>query len=203
MPPERIAPVSSGVWGEHQRIVRDAVRLAPEHQGGAVQQLQAGTHDLRLAAQAVGVLHALALDQVRSADRAAGEQSQQSFGHPDLGGLAAHRIEARIERHVAAERRIHTHGAGDQGGIEHGLRAEQAEERQRGRDLRTVQERQALLGPEREGRSPMRASAAAAVITAPSKRLADADQAASEMGKRRQITRGANRTLGRNHGSAS
>ena len=186
--------------GEHQRIVRDAVRLAPEHQGGAVQQLQAGAHDLRLAAQAVGVLHALALDQVRSADRAAGEQSQQSFGNPDLGGLAAHRIEARIEGHIAAERRIHTHGAGDQGGIEHGLRAEQAEERQRGRDLRTVQERQALLGPERQGLLADAGERRGRGHHRPVKaHLADADQAASEMGKRRQITRGADRTLGRNH----
>ena len=136
---------------------------------------------------------------MRGADRAAGEQPQQSFGDPDLGGLAAHRIEARIEGHVAAERRIHAHGAGDQGGIEHGLRAEQAEERQRGRDLRTVQERQALLGLERERPLADAGERLGRRHHRPAAHLADADQAAGEMGKRRQITRGANRTLGRNH----
>ena len=118
----------------------------------------------------------------------------------DLRHLAADRIEARIERHVAAERRVHAHRAGDQGAIEHGLRPEQADQRKRGRDLGAVQQRQALLGAERErpradaGERLGRRHDGAAEAG-----LALADQDAGEVGERRQVARRADRSLGRDH----
>src|SRR3546814_11508013 len=58
-----------------------------------------------LAAQRVGVLHAVAVD-VRAADRAVGEQVAQPGGDGDLAGLAAQRLDARVEGRVAAQRGI-------------------------------------------------------------------------------------------------
>jgi hypothetical protein len=61
------------VVGEHERVVRHAVGFRHEHRRAVPHRVEARAHDLRLAAQAVGVLHALAL-RVRRADRAAGQQ---------------------------------------------------------------------------------------------------------------------------------
>ena len=70
------------------------------------EQVEAGAHHLRLAAQAVRVLHALVADQVRGADRAAGQQRRGSRRRRDLARLAAHRVDARVERRVAAARGV-------------------------------------------------------------------------------------------------
>ena len=56
--------------GEDQRIVGDAVGLGLQRRRGLAQQVEHGAHDLRLAAQAVGILHPLVADQMRGADRA-------------------------------------------------------------------------------------------------------------------------------------
>ena len=55
--------------GKHQRVVGDGVGLDDERRGLLRHQIQTGTHDLRLAAQRVGVLHARA-GAVRFADLA-------------------------------------------------------------------------------------------------------------------------------------
>jgi hypothetical protein len=47
------------VFGEHQRVVGHRIGLAQQHQRGMAQLVQAGAHHLRLAAQAVRVLHAV------------------------------------------------------------------------------------------------------------------------------------------------
>ena len=60
---------------EHERIVRDRVRLGHEDRGRMAHLVEAGAHHLRLAAQAVGILHARAI-LVRRADRAAVEQAR-------------------------------------------------------------------------------------------------------------------------------
>ena len=92
--------------GEDQRIVGDAVGLGLQRRRGLAQQVEHGAHHLRLAAQAVRVLHALVADQMRRADRAAGHQRAQRGGRLDLAAMAAQRVDARIERRVGAVRRI-------------------------------------------------------------------------------------------------
>ena len=66
------------------------------------QLVEAGAHHLRLAAQAVRILHARAV-LVRRADRAAIEQRPVGRGGLRLAAMAAHRMDARVERRVAAE----------------------------------------------------------------------------------------------------
>ena len=57
--------------GEDQRIVGDAVRLACQRRRGLAQDIERRAHHLRLAAQAIGVLHAVVVCQMRGANRAA------------------------------------------------------------------------------------------------------------------------------------
>ena len=59
---------------EHERIVGHRVRLDEQRRGDVADQVEAGAHHLRLAAQAVRILHAIVVDQVRAANLAAGEQ---------------------------------------------------------------------------------------------------------------------------------
>ncbi len=171
-----------------------------ERRAGGLEQVQAGAHDLGLAAETVGVLDARAVGQVRSADRAAGEQPGQPLGDPDLTLLTAHPVEPGIERHVAAEGGIDAHGARDQGRLEDRLRPEPADQGERGRDLGAVEQRQALLGLKLERRRPDRSQNLGGRSHDPGKaNLALAEQAAGEMGERRQVAGGADRALGRDH----
>ena len=85
------------------------------------QLVEAGADDLRLAAQAVRVLDAVVALQVRAADLAAGEQRAVVARDVDLPGLAAQRVDARIERAVAAARRVDRERADDERRLEHRL----------------------------------------------------------------------------------
>ena len=69
LPPERISPVVR----EDERIVGHRVRFGQQHRRRVPHLVEARAHHLRLAAQAVRILHARAI-LVRRADRAAGEQ---------------------------------------------------------------------------------------------------------------------------------
>ena len=88
------------VLGEDQRIVGDAVGLGLQRVGRLAQHVERRAHHLRLAAQAVGVLHAVVADPVRGADGAAGHQRAQRVGRLDLAAMPAQRMDARVERRV-------------------------------------------------------------------------------------------------------
>ena len=80
---------ASSVVGEDQRIVGDAVGLDRQRRGGLAQQVERGAHHLRLAAQAIGVLHARRR-RCRCEARigAAGHQRAQRVGRLDLAAMA-------------------------------------------------------------------------------------------------------------------
>src|SRR3546814_8322987 len=62
-----------------------------------------------------------------------------------LAGMAAQRVDARIERRVGALGGFGRERASDQGGAEDGLGAEQAGERVGSRKLRAVEQREPFL----------------------------------------------------------
>jgi hypothetical protein len=182
---------------EHQRIVGHGVGLALDHAGGEAQHVQRGAHHLRLAAQGIGILHAVAVD-MGLADLAAAQQRLQGLRHLDLAGLAAHGVDARIERRIAAGGGIDRERPGDERAAENVLGREQAGGSKRRRNLGAVEERQALLGGEVHRRQAgglealQRGDRAAA-----SAHLADAQQHGRHMGQRRQVAGGTDRALGR------
>ena len=114
LPPD--SAVSSS--GEDQRIVGDAVGFGFQRVGRLAQHVERRAHDLRLAAQAVRILHALVADAVRGADGAAGHQVAQRIGRLDLAAVPAQRMDARIERRIGAPRGVGRKRAGDQRRLE-------------------------------------------------------------------------------------
>ncbi len=131
--------------GEDQRVVGDRIGLAADHRGRMAQGVEAGAHHLGLAP---GGCRDPAPGRNRCGWRASGLsviRSLQRLGRVDLARLAAHGVDARIERHVAAEAGIGGHRAGDQGGERDILRGEQAGGGEGGRDLGAVEQRQPFL----------------------------------------------------------
>ena len=104
--------------------------LASMVEGGGrlAQDVEAGAHDLGLAAQAIGILHAVVARQVRGADRAAVHEAAQGCRDLDLAGMAAQawmrgsKGASEPLRGVGGERPGHQRGAQD------ALRLEQAGE---------------------------------------------------------------------------
>ena len=63
--------------GEDQRIVRDAIGLIGQGEGGLAEDVEGRAHHLGLAAQAIGILHPGIAGQVRCANRRAPHQLAQ------------------------------------------------------------------------------------------------------------------------------
>ena len=137
---------------EDQRVVGDAVRLGRRASAAAWRMhVEARAHHLRLAAQAVGVLHPRVADQVRLADRAARHQAAQaSRPRPSARDGGAGAWMRGVERPVRAARRVGRERSGDQRRREQPLGLEQPGQRQRGRELGAVEQRQPLLRPEHQ-----------------------------------------------------
>ena len=143
LPPERTSPLAS----EDDRVVGNGVRLDFERARDEAQRVEAGAHHLRLAAQRVRILDAVAV-AMRRHDCASKEQVAEDAGDVDLSGVAAHGVDARVERRISAFRRLDRHRAGDDGGGEDVLSGEQPGESERRRHLRAVDEGETLLRPE-------------------------------------------------------
>ena len=107
-------------------------------------------------------------------------------------------MNARVERRIRPARAVGREGPGRQGGAEQRFGLEQADERIGGRELRAIEQREPLFGRklnrlkadfgERGGRG--RDPIADASVS-------DADHRRRHMGERREIARGADRSLRR------
>ena len=162
------------------------------------QAVEAGADDLRLAAQGVRVLHAVVAREMRAADRRAVEQRAVVLRDVDLPRLAAQLMDARVERPVAAARRVDRQRADDERGFEHRLEGEERVQRQRGRDLGAVDQREAFLGTETQRRDARLLQHVGRRPTCFSfQTFTFPDQRQGEVRQRRQVARGADRALAR------
>jgi hypothetical protein len=75
--------------GEDQRIVGDAVGLGRQRRGCLPDEVEHRAHHLRLAAQAIGILHAVVDDPMGGADGAPRHQCAQGGGDLDLAAVTA------------------------------------------------------------------------------------------------------------------
>ena len=193
LPPDSI----SLVVGENERIVRDGVRLGQQHIGGIAHLVQARAHHLRLAAEAVRILHARAI-LVRFPDRAAREKVAVDRRGVDLPAMAAHLVDSSVERRVAAEAGVDGQRARDEGRGCRAFRREEPGKRERGRHLRSVEKRQSFLRSQHDRLQPgLRKCVARRHRAAGKSGLTLADQCAGEMRERREIPRRAHRSLRR------
>src|SRR4029078_10074840 len=87
--------------GENDWIVGHRTGLDRQRARGVDEQIERGAHDLRLAAETVGVLY-LAASAVAVENFAAFEQFRDCRGDADLARLSAQGGDARIERLGAA-----------------------------------------------------------------------------------------------------
>src|SRR5205085_11371884 len=138
-------------------------------------------HHLRLAAQAVRILHARIVLQMRAADLTILEKREIVLGDVPLPGMAAQFVDPIIERRVAPRGRVDRQCAGRNCAGEYILAGKETCEREGRRDLRAIEQRQALLWRELERLRVLD--------------LADAEEGEREMGERRKIARGADRTF--------
>ena len=136
--------------GKDQRVVGDAVGLDFKRRGGLTQEVEHRAHHLRLAAQAIGILHTAVVIEVAGADATAGHQRAERIGDFDLAAMAAQCVDARIERRVGALGSLGRQRAGHDGGAEQQFCFEQSRKRVRGGELGAVEQRESFLGAEFE-----------------------------------------------------
>ena len=93
--------ISSGnhcsIVSKHKWVVRYCIRFNYQNVGGVSQLVEAGTHNLRLAAKTIGILHTVIALGMRGPDGTALEQLTVILSHVDLAHLATHCMNARIE----------------------------------------------------------------------------------------------------------
>ena len=102
-------------FNKHQRIIGHGIRFNQQSTRRVIDDIQAGTHDLRLAAQAVWVLHAFVIDQMGLADFAAGQQRTVNCCGRDLARLTTAAMNTCIKRCIAAFSGIDRQSAGNGG----------------------------------------------------------------------------------------
>ena len=130
---------------ENQRVIGHGVRLDQQRARGVVNQIQTRAHHLRLATQAVRVLHTVIFHLMRATNFTVGEQTAIQPRAGDLPRLSAHLVNTRVKRRVAAFGRINRHCADHHARLIQAFSHEQALQRERGRDLRAVNQRQAFF----------------------------------------------------------
>ncbi len=97
-----------------QRVVGHAIGFGAECARSLTQHVERGAHHLRLTAQAIGILHALIIGEMRGADRRASHERAQRLRGLDLAAVLAQPMDTRIERSVRAARRVGRQRASDQ-----------------------------------------------------------------------------------------
>ena len=141
-----IAARHDGPVGQDEGVVGDRVRLDCQRTGHLPQQVEAGTVDLRLAADTIRVLDPLVALEMALADFRTVEQRGERRSRVDLSAMAPQRVDLGMERRRRPHRRVRRQRAGDERGSRRAMRAKQAGECQRGRHLGAVDERDAFLG---------------------------------------------------------
>ena len=142
LPPDSAASSSAKISGLSVTPLASSASVARR----LAQQVEHGAHHLRLAAQAIGILHARVAGEMRSADRAARHQRPQAPPATSIWPRwRRKRVDARIERRVGAARGVGRQRAGRPAPRETALRLEQRRQRMGGRELRAVEQRQPLL----------------------------------------------------------
>ena len=184
---------------ENQRIVGDGIGFQQQHVGGVAHLVQTRAHHLRLAAQAVRVLHLVAIG-VRNVDARALQQRAVSRRRVDLTLMAAQFVNARVERLDRTHRRVDRQRTGHQRGAEQVFDREHVVERERGRCLRAVEQRQTFLRLQRERlQADQREAFGGRHALALREHFTDAEQRRRHMRERREVARCADRTLDRDH----
>ena len=185
--------------GQNERIVGGGIRLDLEGLASHAQQVDAGSHDLRLAPDAIGILDTTVAIPVAFANLGALHKPPHGCGDLDLTPMTTQRMNFGQQR----SRRSHDCVGGQAGRhktcLRHAPRLKQANQCISGGELGSVDQSEAFLRPENDRRQtgslqgiPSRQAFSAVVC------LSLADQHGSHMGKRCKVPRRTDRALSRN-----
>ena len=185
---------------EDQRVVGHAIGLGLQQLRGVVQHIETRPHDLRLAAQAIGVLHPLIALQVRGANGAAAEQLAQGLGGGDLPPVLAQAVNTGIKRRVGALGGIGGQGPREQRRLEQALGFKQTGQCVGGGKLCAIEQGQPFFGPQcyrgqaHAGQRLFGGHTALGRVG-----IAHTDHHGGHVRQRRQIARGPDRALTGHH----
>ena len=196
LPPDSASSVSAKISGLSETPLASVASVAAAWRSRSSSR----AHHLRLAAQAIGVLHARVVVQMRGADRAARHQRAQRRRRPRSGRDGGASAWMRGSNGVSEPRAASVDSAPvTSAGTEQRFRLEQAGQRVGGGELRAVEQRQPLLRPQRQRRQAGRGERFRRrhATRRPKRDLADADHRRRHVGERREIARGADRALRR------
>ena len=183
---------------QHERIVGHPVGLDAKRAGGLSKEVDARTEHLRLAADAIGVLHADVIVAMALADLRSGKERPRRRGGLALAPVTAESVDLGKERLGRSHDRIGRKGADRDGALGRPPGVEEGRECTRARELRPVEESQALLRTEGERRDSGRLERGPARHAAPFERGGPlADHHRREMRERRKVAGSADRSLDR------
>ena len=148
LPPEMVAVLV----GEDDWIVGDGGSFDGQSARGVIEQVERCAHHLRLASEAVGILHLRTVGFVAGENAAAVEQGAEGGGDANLARLTAKLRHTRVERLGRTLERVGRQRTGRKRRREHPLAAEQGIEGDGGAGLRAVDQRQTLLRAELQRR---------------------------------------------------
>ena len=157
--------------------------------------------DLRHAAQRVRVLDLVRGRVVRPLERAVAKEPAELARDGDLARMGSSGLECRRERHVRAEQRLDRHRRRDAGGRGEPRGVHRHQRTQRRHQLRAVEDREPLLGPEDERLQPGLSERDARRHDLPAHlHLPAPDERQRQVRERREVTGGADGPLGRHDG---
>ena len=189
-------------FDQNQRVVGHGVGFDGQCGGRHTQNIQGGAEHLGLAANAVGVLHAAVAVAVTLADFRSAHHRRHPIGHVDLPAMAAQPMDLGVQRRGRSHNGVGGQGRGEQRGLGEAARVEQRGEGVGARELRAVDQGEALFRAQRKRGNPGAAQRLfAGQSLAPVKGLALADQHGGHVREGRQIAGGADRSLGRYPGN--
>ena len=85
------------VFDKDKRIVGDGIGLDFERASCGMEQVHCGARDLRLAADAIGILHPCVADAMAFADLGSLHQAALRLSHGGLPGMAAQSVDRRVQ----------------------------------------------------------------------------------------------------------
>ena len=184
-----------GVVAEQQGIVAHGIGFDLKGPRDIAKQIEDGAHHLRLAAETIGVLDAVAL-RMGLADFTTRQEAPEAFCDSDLARLPPGFVDPRVERDVGALERIERQCAADQGGAEHPFCGEQYVERDRGRRLGAVDQGEPFFRAQDERFEAEPAQGVSGGQSFPVEvDFAFTDQGRTHVGERREVARGTDRAL--------
>ena len=189
--------------GHDDRVVDHRPELGGEDLPGKAEHVPDRPVHLRRAAQAVRVLHRMPAVPVAGQQRRPGQQPAQVGRADQLPRMRPQRLDPLVVGPVGAEQRLDRQRAGQVGRLDQHAAVVDREGQQRLHRLGPVDQRQALLGGQRQRLEPVGGQhlggREAAGRAAGDAQQALADQRLSQMRELGQVTGGAHRALARDH----